>query len=251
MNNAGFRLTPGTALVNESNNQIIYEPPQTIDEIQGYMNNLEAFINNNDLSSLHPLVKMAIIHHQFESIHPFGDGNGRTGRIINILYLVQQQLLDIPVLYLSRYIIKHKAMYYSLLQSVRDNNEWERWILFILKGIEETSVETIRLVEDIKSLMLQFKILIRSKLSKIYSQDLLNNLFRHPYTKIDFVMKELKVSRPTASIYLSQLEGIGLIRKFKLGRDNFYVNEELYDLLLNEFHEPDSHSQSIESIGRI
>jgi Fic family protein len=250
MNDAGFRLTPGTTLINQSTNQIVYEPPQNIDEINKHMNNLEKFINNNELSNLHPLVKMAIIHHQFESIHPFGDGNGRTGRIINILYLVQQKLLDIPVLYLSRYIIKNKASYYTLLQTVRDKNEWEEWILFMLKGVEETSSETIRLIEDIKSLMFQFKYIIRNKLSKIYSQDLLNNLFRHPYTKIEFVMNELKVSRPTASSYLTQLERIGLIKKLKLGRDNFYINEDLYNLLMNEFHESESSSLTIESINR-
>jgi Fic family protein len=250
MNDAGFRTTPGTTLVNESTKKVVYEPPQTIDEINGYMNNLENFINNNDLSSLHPLVKMAVIHHQFESIHPFSDGNGRTGRIINILYLVQQQMLDIPVLYLSRYIIKNKVIYYSLLQAVRDNNEWENWILFMLKGVEETSMETIHLVEDIKKLMSQFKFKIRGELCKIYSQDLLNNLFRHPYTKIEFVMNELKVSRPTASSYLVQLERIGLIKKLKVGRDNFYVNEQLYNLLLNEFHESEGHALTIESINR-
>jgi Fic family protein len=251
MNNAGFRTTPGTSLVNQSTNEVVYEPPQSIDEINKHMSNLEAFINNNELSDLDPLVKMAIIHHQFESIHPFGDGNGRTGRIINILYLVQQKLLDIPVLYLSRYIIKNKAAYYERLQAVRDNNEWEEWILFILKGVEETSVETIRLVEDIKTLMQKFKVGIRKDLSKIYSQDLLNNLFRHPYTKIDFVMKELNVSRPTASSYLTHLEKAGYINKMRIGRDNFYVNIELYDLLLNEFHDPDIDIPSIESTERI
>jgi Fic family protein len=246
-NDAGFRKTPGTSLVNQNTNEIVYEPPQTFDEINHLMENLEQFINNNELSDLDPLVKMAIIHHQFESIHPFTDGNGRTGRIINILYLVQQQLLDIPVLYLSRYIIKNKGVYYRLLQEVRDKNNWESWIMFMLKGVEETSIETIKLVEDIKKLMLTYKHQIRNELPKLYSQDLLNNLFNHPYTKIEFLMRELNVSRPTATSYLNQLEAHGQIVKLKMGRDNYYVNEPSFNLLMNEFHEGEEKSPSIES----
>ncbi len=235
-NNAGFRTTPGTTLKNENTQQIVYTPPQSIDEINRHMANLEKYINDNSLSDEDPLIKMAIIHHQFESIHPFSDGNGRTGRIVNILYLVINDLLDLPVLYLSRYIIKNKGEYYKLLQYVRDNNEWEEWILFMLKGIEETSIETTELITNIKTLMMQYKQKIRTELPKIYSQDLLNNLFRHPYTKIDFICEELGVSRPTATSYLSQLVGNGYLQKIKLGRDNFYLNTELFTLLMNSFH---------------
>ena len=163
------------------------------------MANLEQYINDASMSDVDPLVKMAVIHHQFESIHPFSDGNGRTGRIVNILYLVLNGLLDYPVLYLSRCIIKNKGEYYRLLQNVRDNGDWESWILFLLKGIEETSQETIVLIHGIKALMAEYKKGIRENLKKIYSQDLLNNLFRHPYTKIDFICDELQVSRPTAT----------------------------------------------------
>ena len=248
-NNSGFRVTPGTTLKNERTQEIVYEPPQNIDLIQNYMSNLEKFINDESISDLDPLVKMAIIHHQFESIHPFSDGNGRTGRIINILYLVQQGLLDLPVLYLSRYVIKNKGKYYELLQKVRDEHAWEEWILFMLKGVEVTAIETINLVEGVKKLMSEFKRDIRDNLSKIYSQDLLNNLFRHPYTRIEFVMKELSISRPTASSYLKQLEARGLVVKLKLGRENFYLNEKLFDLLINAFHLETELVDSIDSNG--
>lgn len=237
-NTAEFRRTPGTTLKNERTQEVIYEPPQTYDEIISYMTNLEQFINDDELSDLDPLVKMAIIHHQFESIHPFSDGNGRTGRIINILYLVTHGLLDIPVLYMSRYITHNKDIYYRLLQDVRDNNNWEEWILFMLKGVEETSKSTTLLVEKIKDLMMQYKHRIREELPKIYSQDLINNLFRHPYTKIEFVKTELNISKPTATSYLNQLCDCEnpFLKKIHLGRDNYYVNTPLFDLLQNAFH---------------
>ena len=236
-NQAGFRDTPGTTLRNDLTGEVVYHPPQNKGEIISLMSNLEQFINENELSDLDPLIKMCIIHHQFESIHPFSDGNGRTGRVVNILYLVLQGLLDFPVLYLSRYIIKNNNEYYHWLQAARDNHKnWEGWVLFLLKGIEETAKETVNLVLDINKLMLDFKHLIRERLPKVYSQDLLNNLFRHPYTKIDFVANELQVSRPTATSYLNQLTDIGVISKTKMGRDNFYINERLFNLLMNAFH---------------
>ena len=161
-NNAGFLVSPSKALVNQSDGRVIYTPPQDIDEVNEKMSNLEAFINDQELSNLDPLIKMAIIHHQFESIHPFGDGNGRTGRIVNILYLVITDLLDLPILYLSRYITHHKGEYYRLIQAIRDKNtdnakEWEEWILFILKGVEETAGNTIELVKGISQLMAEYK----------------------------------------------------------------------------------------------
>jgi len=173
---------------------------------------------------------MAIIHHQFESIHPFYDGNGRTGRIINILYLVKEQLLDMPILYMSRYINQNKGLYYSLLQDVRTKNAWEEWILFILEGIEQTSQYTINIIQGIKKLMLSQKNKIRTELPKIYSQDLLNNIFKHPYTKIDFVKQDVNVSRLTATRYLNELTNIGILTKEKHGKDNYYINVELYNL---------------------
>lgn len=232
-NDAGFRKVPGTELKNEQTGEIVYTPPQTHDEVVAFMNNLEQFINENTLSDWDPLVKMAIIHHQFESIHPFYDGNGRTGRIINILYLVKEGLLNLPILYLSRYINQNKADYYRLLQKVRTENAWEEWILYILDGVEQTSLQTIKLIDGIKAIMQKHKHKLRRDLPKIYSQDLLNNLFRHPYTKIEFVMADLAVSRPTATRYLDELNAINMVHKHKLGKDNYYVNHELYDLLAN------------------
>ncbi|MBO7119019.1 MAG: Fic family protein [Bacteroidaceae bacterium] len=240
-NSAGFRVTPGTTLKNDLTGEIVYQPPQSYDEIVSYMNNLERFINDSEMCDWDPLVKMSVIHHQLESIHPFSDGNGRTGRVINILYLVLQDLLDLPVLYLSRYIIKNKSEYYRLLQAVRNNQaEWENWVLFMLKGVEETSIETIVLIKSIKELMMAYKQKIRGELTKIYSQDLLNNLFKHPYTKIDFICQDLQVTRPTAVSYLNQLVDAGILSKMKMGRDNFYLNVRLFNLLMNAFHSEDS-----------
>jgi Fic family protein len=234
-NDAGFRKVPGTELKNEQTGEIVYTPPQTHDEVLGLMNNLEQFMNDNDLSDWDPLVKMAIIHHQFESIHPFYDGNGRTGRIINILYLVKEGLLNLPILYLSRYINQNKGDYYRLLKKVRTENAWEEWVLYMLDGVEQTSLQTIKIIEGIKNLMLKHKKKIREN-SKFYSQDLINNLFKHPYTKIDFIMTDLEVSRLTATKYLDELDQIGIVQKVKLGRDNYYINTDLYNLLSNVNH---------------
>jgi Fic family protein len=232
-NDAGFRKVPGTELKNEQTGDVVYTPPQTYDEVVDFTSNLEMFINDNELCDWDPLIKMGIIHHQFESIHPFYDGNGRTGRIINILYLVKEGLLNLPILYLSRYINQNKANYYQLLQKVRTENAWEEWVLFILDGVEQTSLQTIKIIEGIKKLMRSHKERIRSELPKIYSQDLLNNLFRHPYTKIDFVMQETGVSRKTAAKYLDELDSLGILSKQKIWKDNYYINTELFYLLQN------------------
>jgi Fic family protein len=229
-NNAGFRKLPGTTLKNATTGEVIYTAPQHADEIVKLMDNLEQFINNTEMGQYDPLIRMAIIHYQFESIHPFYDGNGRTGRIINILYLIRENLQNLPILYLSSYIIKHKADYYRLLQEVRDENNWEEWLLFMIKGVEETSKETIRLIIEIRDLMAHFKKVLRDNY-KFYSQDLLNNLFKHPYTKIEFLVNDLNVSRITAANYLNKLAEDGLLQKEKLGTGNYYVNKPLYELL--------------------
>lgn len=229
-NNAGFRKLPGTELKNAVTGQVVYTPPQHPADIERLMQNLVNYINDNSLCDADPLVKMALIHHQFESIHPFYDGNGRTGRIINMLYLVAQGLLDLPILYLSRYLINTKSEYYRQLQAVRETNNWEAWVLYMLEGVVQTAQETIELVKAIKMLMLDYKNTLREKLPKIYSQELLNNLFSHPYTKIEFVMNDLQVSRLTATKYLDQLVAIGLITKEKIGRANYYINQPLFAL---------------------
>jgi Fic family protein len=205
----GFRETPGTALKNDQNGAIVYVPPQ---------------------AALDPLVRMAIIHHQFESIHPFPDGNGRIGRIINVLYLVQQDLLGIPILYLSRYITRNKGEYYRQLQHVRETGEWEGWLLYMLQAVADTAVATLELVEEIDVLMADYKHRIRSEHSRIYSQDLLNNLFAHPYTRIEFLQKDLGVTRQTAARHLFQLTEAGLLAKHQVGRSSYYINTPLVEL---------------------
>ncbi len=232
-NEAGLRKLPGTALKNERTGETVYTPPQDHGEIVRLMNNLEQFINDDTLSDVDPLIKMAVIHHQFESIHPFYDGNGRTGRIINILYLVAKGLLDIPVLYLSRYIIRNKADYYRLLQATRDTGNWEPWVLYMLESVELTSRQTIWIIQQIKEIMMAYKHRIRAELPKIYSQDLLNNLFRHPYTKIESVQNDLRVSRLTAVKYLELLTEKGFIEKHKIGRYNYYVNRPLMGIFMD------------------
>lgn len=230
-NKAGFRKLPGTKLLNDTTGEVVYTPPQDSDTILSFMNNLETFMNDDGIMDVDPLVKMAIVHHQFESIHPFYDGNGRTGRIINILFLIQKKLLDLPVLYMSRYIIRHKTDYYRLLQKVRDTDEWEDWILFMLDGIEKTANESIILIAEIKNLMQKYKDVIRAQLPKLYSQDLLNNLFKYPYTKIEYLVHDLGVARNTAIRYLEALVKEKLVVKQKIGRDNYYINQSLFDLL--------------------
>lgn len=229
-NKSGFRKLPGTALKNAATGEIIYTPPQDYEQIIKLMSNLERYVNDSEMQDCDPLIKMAIIHFQFESIHPFYDGNGRTGRIINILYLILEKLQSLPILYLSNYIIKHKSDYYRLLQNVRDENLWEEWILFIIKGIEQTAKETIELIIKIRELMLDYKHRLRDNY-KFYSQDLLNNLFKHPYTKIEFVVNDLGVSRLTAANYLNKLADDKMLRKERLGTGNYYINEDLFNLL--------------------
>lgn len=230
-NRAGFRKLPGTKLLNDKTGEVVYTPPQDFDTIISLMNNLEMFINDDSMMDVDPLIKMAIIHHQFESIHPFYDGNGRTGRIINILYLVQKGLLHLPVLYLSQYIIKHKSDYYRLLQEVRDEGKWEEWILFMLDGIEKTAAASVTLITSIKELMQHYKQQIRNNHPKLYSQDLLNNLFKYPYTKIEFLQNDLQISRSTAIRYLDTLVEAGFLTKHKVGRDNFFLNAKLLRML--------------------
>lgn len=235
-NSAGFRSIPGTTL-KSSDGKTVYTPPQDRTEILNYMDNLESFINNDDISELDPLIKLAIIHHQFESIHPFYDGNGRTGRIICVLFLVLTGRLDLPILYLSRYITHNKKKYYELIQDIRDKNsdnadEWEAWILFILKGIEETAIETTRLVKGISKLMADFKSVLRPKFGKQYRHELLNNLFFHPYTKVEFLEKELMISRVTAQRYLNLLMETGLIDRVKIGKAYYYINVPLMNLFM-------------------
>lgn len=251
-NRAGFRSQAGTTLKN-SHGEIVYTPPQNKDEIERSMANLEAFINHPAMCEIDPLIKMAIIHHQFESIHPFYDGNGRTGRIINVLYLVINGLLDLPILYLSRYITQNKSQYYFLIQAIRDKGEdnslaWEEWILFMLKGVELTARNTIRLVQGISKLMQEYKQILRPLFGKNYKHELLNNLFYHPYTKIEFMQRDLMVQRKTASKYLNKMVDEGILIVVKIGRENYYINQALIALFLNQGSTNLRQDETIESV---
>ena len=237
-NQAGFRSQAGTMLKN-GQGETVYTPPQSRDDIERAMANLEAFINRPEMCEIDPLIKMAIIHHQFESIHPFYDGNGRTGRIINVLYLVINRLLDLPILYLSRYITQNESQYYSLIQAIRDkgeenSREWQEWILFILKGVEQTALDTTRLVQGISALMQRHKQTLRPLFGKNYRHELLNNLFYHPYTKIEFMQRDLMVQRKTAAKYLNVMVEAKVLVVVKIGRENYYINRELMELFLNQ-----------------
>ncbi len=241
-NAAGFRKVPGTAL-KDANGVTIYTPPQDARDIERYMEELEQYINSPDADDLDPLVKMAVVHHQFESIHPFYDGNGRTGRILSILFLVSQDLLNLPILYLSRFITHNKTEYYQRIQAVRDSQgnaaQWQEWILFMLRGIEETSRDTIVLIRRILNLMTEYEDELSKLFGKQYHQELLNNLFYHPYTKIEFVQKALNnVTRKTASGYLETIVDAGLFEKVKIGRSNYYINTKLVSILQNPQGKP-------------
>jgi Fic family protein len=232
-NDAGFRTQSGTTLKTDSGS-IVYTPPQEAQEIEVLMQDLENLINDPSFIILDPLIKMAIIHHQFETIHPFYDGNGRTGRIINVLYLVQQNLLNIPVLYLSAYINRHKQEYYRLLQAVRDDGNWEPWILYMLDAVENTANITVDKILAIRDAMMQYKHHIRDNYN-FYSQDLINHLFKYPYTKISFLEHDINISRITATKYLKKLSSDekNILQLTKKGRDIYFINTALYKILVN------------------
>lgn len=229
-NNAGLRKLPGTALKNDLTGEIIYTPPDDKDSIIRLMKNLEDFLND-DQTELSSLIRMAIQHYQFESIHPFYDGNGRTGRIINVLYLILHHLLDVPVLYLSEYIIKRKSDYYRLLQEVRTTGNWEGWILFMLKSIEETAGKTIARIHGINELFDEIQVKVKAEAPKIYSKDLIEQLFVYPYTKIEYISNGLNVERKAASRYLRSLESIGILKLEPIGKEKIFINHRLYELL--------------------
>lgn len=229
-NNAGIRNAPGTVISNPQTNETIYSPPEGDNLIRNKLKNLEDYINISD--NVDPLIKLAVIHYQFEAIHPFFDGNGRTGRIISILYLTQQNLLKLPILYLSRYIIENKNMYYKLLRAVTEENKWEQWILYILEAIEDTAKYTFDKIEKIKNLLNLTIDKAKYELPKrIYSKELIELLFHHPYTKNSHLVEAGISKRQTAAEYLNALEKIGILSKSKHGREMLYLNVELYNLL--------------------
>lgn len=226
----GIRKLPGTELKNQSTGEVIYTPPSGKEEILSLLDNLEWYINH-DNDDTDPLTKLAVIHYQFEAIHPFYDGNGRTGRMINVLYLVLKDLLDSPILYLSKFIIKNKMAYYNLLEQVTAEGKWEEWILFILEGIEETADESLMLVKEINGLLEATAKEINAKLPSIYSKELVDLIFFEFYTKIGYIEAGLGVSRKTAAKYLANLEEEGFLVSEKIGRERIYLNQELFKIV--------------------
>ncbi|MBK5251599.1 MAG: Fic family protein [Peptostreptococcaceae bacterium] len=229
-NDAGIRKLPGTVLKNDMTGEIVYTPPIGEVVIRELLSNLENYINDDEII-VDPLIKLAVIHYQFESIHPFYDANGRTGRIINILYLVLKDLIESPILYLSKYINENKLEYYRLLHEVRTKENWEDWIIYILKGIEETSNETLRIVRRINEEVQLMTDEIKQNLPKLYSKELIDLLFFEFYTKTIFIQKGLSVSRKTAVTYLNILEKEGILVSEKIGKERIYLNKRLFDIV--------------------
>ncbi len=227
-NNAGIRKTTGTRIT--SNNKIIYTPPEGEKFIRDLLKNLEDFIHSEN--GIDDLVRLAVIHYQFEAIHPFLDGNGRTGRVLNILYLVEKGLLDAPILYLSKYIIENKNQYYKRLRAVTENGDWEGWILYMLKGVEETAMFTLNKINTINALMDETIALAKEKLpSRVYSKELIELLFEQPYCKVKFLVDKDIAKRQTAAEYLQELEKIKILKSQKIGVENLYLNIRLFEIL--------------------
>lgn len=225
----GVRRVPGTALKN-TQGDVVYTPPEGEVVIRDKLSNLEKFIHAED--GLDPLVKMAVMHYQFEAIHPFEDGNGRTGRILNLLYLVEQGLLDIPVLFLSRYIIANRAEYYERLRGVTERQEWEALVLYMLQAVESTAQQTFDQVTRIRQLMEQVREQVQKQAPAIYSKDLIEVIFKQPYTKIQFLVDAGIAKRQTASTYLQTLANLGFLRPSKQGREMYYINDALFGELV-------------------
>jgi Fic family protein len=229
-NQAGIRNVPGTQIKNIATGEVIYTPPEGEAIIRNKLKNLEDYIHAED--AIDPLIKLAVIHYQFEAIHPFTDGNGRTGRILNILFLVLKDLLDFPVLYLSKYIIENKNDYYRLLRDVTEKSKWETWILFMLEAIKETAVHTREKIISIRELLEETLAFARKRLpQRVYSKELIELLFHQPYTKVQFLVKAGIAERQTAAEYLKELEKIGVLKSHKMGKENLYLNVKLFKML--------------------
>jgi Fic family protein len=229
-NNAGIRNTPGTKVANAATGEVVFTPPEGEGVIRDKLKNLEDYIHAED--TVDPLIKLALIHYQFEAIHPFTDGNGRTGRIINILYLTWKYLLELPVLYLSKYIIERKSDYYRLLRGVTEHEEWEPWILYMLDSAEQMALYTRDKILAIRDLMAETLQFAKENLpARVYSKDLIEILFRQPYTKVQFLVEAGIAERKTAADYLKALERIGTLQIYRMGKENLYLNKKLFETL--------------------
>jgi len=227
-----LRAESGTTLRNRASGEVIYTPPVGQKRLQAMLDNWAEFMR--EMTDIDPLVRMAVQHYQFEAIHPFADGNGRTGRILNILFLVEQGLLDSPILYLSRFIISNKAAYYLLLKDVTHEQNWEPWIRFVLEGIEETCTWTTEKIKAIRELMVHTAEYVHRSLPKLYSWELVELLFRQPYCRIGNLVDAGIAKRQTASVYLKQLCDLGVLKEVKSGRENIFVHPKYIELLTGE-----------------
>jgi Fic family protein len=229
-NQSGIRTLPGTQIKNDRTGEIVYTPPEGETIIRDKLKNLEQFINLPD-DGLDPLIKMALIHYQFEAIHPFADGNGRTGRILNIIYLVQQGLISMPVLYLSRYFIENKADYYQSLREVTEKDAWQKWILYMIRAVEETSIMTMSKIEAITEAIKLTGEIIEKNIPKIYSKDLVELIYQRPYCKRQFLEAAGIAKIKTAGLYLTELEKIGVLKSVQVGKEKLYLNHALLAIL--------------------
>lgn len=227
-----LRAESGTQLRNRKTREIVYTPPEGQKTLQSLLNNWADFMHKN--TAIDPLVRMAIQHYQFEAIHPFSDGNGRTGRILNILFLVEQGLLDSPILYLSRYIISTKGEYYRLLLEVTSKGAWGEWIMYMLAGVEETCTWTTDKIKAIRELMEHTSQYVQQSLPKVYSWELVEALFKQPYCRINNLVSAGVAKRQTASVYLKQLCDIGVLKEYKSGRETLFVHPKYIELLTGE-----------------
>ena len=226
--NAGIRKLPGTVLQNDVTKEVIYTPPVGESNIRSLLKNFEDYLNSSN--GIDPLVKMAILHYQFESIHPFYDGNGRTGRIINVLYLALNELLDLPILYLSSFIIKNKPDYYRFLREVTYNKNWGQWILYMLDAIEATAIDTSLKIKKIKKLLNDTVFEVKENLPKIYTKELVEMLFNEPYCRIATIVESGLAARKAAGAYLRELEKLKILSSKKIGVDVVFINNKLYNL---------------------
>ena len=239
--NMDIRRVPGTTLTNDATGETIYTPPEGEALLRELMANWEQFVHNHP--QIEPLVRMAVTHYQFEAIHPFTDGNGRTGRVLNLLFLIEQGLLDIPVLYLSRYIIQNKSAYYQYLLEVTTGQQWEQWILYMLDAVEQTANWTREKIIAIRDLMDHTAEFVHDKLPSIYSRELVDQMFVQPYCRIGNLVDVNIAKRQTASVYLKQLCDIGILKEIKVGREKLFIHPKLMRLLTQDYHEFEKYSQ--------
>lgn len=227
-NQAAIRTTPGTRIIRDDG-QVVYTPPEGETTLRNLLHNLEIYIHQSD--DVDPLIKLGVIHYQFEAIHPFSDGNGRTGRIINILYLVQQGLIDLPIMYLSKYMIEHKSEYYRLLKGVTEEGNWESWILYVLDAVEKMADYTHDKIESIYQLMERTAVEIQQVLPHLYSKELVELIFFKPFCKIKFLEEAGIAKRKTASNYLHEMEEKGILQSKRVGKEKLFINTHFYDVL--------------------